>query len=283
MADSINTAFATNYEGGGQIRTGQNEALATVLPDEEVLSPLRIGTVNTLVSQFLGTLMLSESDAFSVFSEDKISFSKEYWAQILRAYPADNRKYLGKFNALFLILRTNLQVLAQLRLMRVQTQPKLVIIEERLEHISTLLNNPAQREPLENLIKTLHERVNTVVIDACSGSGDSWPDYDEEDDSQEDPRFPRETQQPTNPSDILNSTPNCSHHIDFTPFKKYLRKCPSQAIELPHELKNLGSHSRQIDQSLSIIQDTLETLETDQLMVKLTEIISFISQDFEEI
>ena len=112
IADSINSAFDTNYEGGGQIRPGQNEALATVLPDEEVLSPLRIGTVNTLVSQFLGTLMLSESDAFSVFSEDKISFSKEYWAQILRAYPADNRKYLGKFNELFLILKTNLQVLA---------------------------------------------------------------------------------------------------------------------------------------------------------------------------
>ena len=61
IADSINTAFATNYNGGGQIMIGQNEALATVLPDEEILSPLRIGTVHTLVSQFLGTLMLSES------------------------------------------------------------------------------------------------------------------------------------------------------------------------------------------------------------------------------
>ena len=44
IADSINTAFATNYNGGGQILAGQNEALATVLPDEEILSPLRIGT-----------------------------------------------------------------------------------------------------------------------------------------------------------------------------------------------------------------------------------------------
>ena len=143
IADSINTAFANNYNGGGQIRTGQNEALATVLPDEEVLSPLRIGTVHTLVSQFLGTLMLSESKVFGVFSEDKVSFSKEYWAHILRAYPADNRKYLGKFNALFPILRINLQMLAQVRLMRVETHPKLVLIEKRLEHISNLLNNPA--------------------------------------------------------------------------------------------------------------------------------------------
>ena len=76
IADSINTAFATNYEGGDQIRPGQNEALATVLPDEEVLSPLRIGTVHTLVSQFLRPLMLSESKVIGVFSEDKISFPK---------------------------------------------------------------------------------------------------------------------------------------------------------------------------------------------------------------
>ena len=72
--------------------------------------------------------MLSESSAFSVFSEDKISFFNEYWARILSAYPADDRHYLGKYNALFLMLRTNLQVLAQIRLMRVQTQPKLVAI-----------------------------------------------------------------------------------------------------------------------------------------------------------
>ena len=138
--------------------------------------------------------MLSESDAFSVFSEDKISFSKEYWAQILRAYPADNRKYLGKFNALFLILRINLQMLAQVRLMRVGTQPKMVLIEKRLEHISNLLNDPAQRETLDNLIKTLYERVETAVTEGCSGSGDFWPEYDEENDSQEDPRVSRESQ-----------------------------------------------------------------------------------------
>ena len=124
IADSINSAFATNYSGGAQTREGQNEDLATVLPDEEVLSPSRIGTVHTLVSEFLGTLMLSQSKVFSVFSEDKVSFSKKYWANILRAYPAGDRTYLGNFNALFIILRFSLQTLAQVRLMRVETHPK---------------------------------------------------------------------------------------------------------------------------------------------------------------
>ena len=64
------------------------ESLANILPTEEAISPLRIGTVNTLVSQFMGTLILADKDAFGIFSEDKISFSKDYWAQILKAYPA---------------------------------------------------------------------------------------------------------------------------------------------------------------------------------------------------
>ena len=119
--------------------------------------------------------MLSESKVFGVFGEDKVSFSKEYWANILRAYPAENRKYLGNFNALFLILRINLQMMAQVRLMRVETHPKLILIEKRLESISNLLNDPAQRETLDNLIKTLYERIETAVTEGCSGSGDSWP------------------------------------------------------------------------------------------------------------
>ena len=71
IANSINAAFKTTYEGGGLIKPGQLESLATILPNEEVISPLR----TTLISQFLGTLMLSNSNAFGVFDEDKISYS----------------------------------------------------------------------------------------------------------------------------------------------------------------------------------------------------------------
>ena len=152
-------------------------------------------------------------------------------------------------------------MMAQVRLMRVETHPKLILIERRLESISNLLSDPAPRETLDNVIKTLYEKVETAVTEGCSGSGDSWPEYDEENDSQEDPRVTRESQQSIRSSDILNSTPNnsnCSHHIDITPFKKYLRKCPPQAIELPQELRNLGFYSRQIYQCLLTIQDTLK-------------------------
>ena len=91
-----------------------------------------------------------------IFSEDKISFYKDYWTQILKAYPANDRTYQGEHNALFLTLRTSFQILAQLRLMRTQVQPKLGTLEERIENIHTLLNSLAQKEPLVTLYTNYH-------------------------------------------------------------------------------------------------------------------------------
>ena len=76
IPDSINSAFTTNYSGGAQTKEGQNEDLATVLPDEEIISPFRIGTVHTLVSEFLGTLLLSQSKVFVCLVRTKSLFQK---------------------------------------------------------------------------------------------------------------------------------------------------------------------------------------------------------------
>ena len=46
--------------------------------------------------------------------------------------------------------------------MRTQTQPKLGTLEERIENIHTLLNSPAQKEPLVTLINSLHEKFNNA-------------------------------------------------------------------------------------------------------------------------
>ena len=83
IASSINVAFETTYTGGDKVIKGEVESLDSILPTEEVISPLRVGTINTLVSQLLGTLMMADTDAFAIFSEDKISFSKDHWMQIL--------------------------------------------------------------------------------------------------------------------------------------------------------------------------------------------------------
>ena len=162
IASSINVAFETTYTGGNKVTKGEVESLDSILPTEEVISPLKVGTVNTLVSQFLGTLMLADTDAFAIFSEDKISFHKDHWKQILKAYPANDRTYLGEQNALFLILRTSFQILAQLILMRTQVHPKLGTLEEKIENIHTLLNNPTHKEHLVTLINSLHDKFNNA-------------------------------------------------------------------------------------------------------------------------
>ena len=143
IADFINPAFSTNYSGGAITLVDQIENLANVLPPEEMISPLRFGTIHTLVSEFLGTLMLSQSETFSVFGEDKISFSKGYWSNILRAYPAEDRTYLGKLNALFIIIKFSLHTLAQARLMRVETHHRLNDIEEKLDNVLSKVEGPA--------------------------------------------------------------------------------------------------------------------------------------------
>ena len=62
--------------------------------------------------------MLGDLDAFSLFDDDKFSFHNDYWKQLFKVYPEDDRSYLGQENALFLILRIGLQILAQVRIMR---------------------------------------------------------------------------------------------------------------------------------------------------------------------
>ena len=99
-----------------------------------------------------------------------------------------------------------------------------------------------------------------------AGSGDSYPFEDYDEDTGLDENRSTRAPKPVNPTEIVNSTP-CPNKIDCTPFKKFLRIWPSQTIKIPSEVKNLGSHYRLIDRSLSSIQDTLEELETDQLIL----------------
>ena len=108
----------------------------------------------------------------------------------MRAYPAGDRKYLGNSNALFFILRLSLQTLAQVRLMRVETHPRLTVIERKLESVLNKLKDPASKETQDNLIKTLYEKVQIAVADGCSGSGDNWSEYEAEE-SHEDHRVTR--------------------------------------------------------------------------------------------
>ena len=87
------------------------------------------------------------------------------------------------------------------------------------------------------------------VCTAGSGYSDPFEDYDEN--TELDDNRSTKPPKPVNSNDIVNSTP-CPN-IDFNPFKKYLRICPTQRVEIPSEVKNLGTNYRLIDRSLSEI------------------------------
>lgn len=302
ISSYINLPFDTSYTGGTIISPSEVESLANLLPAEELISPLRKGSVHTLLSQFLGTLMLGELYAFSIFEDDKVTFNKGYWKKLLKAYPEDDRSYLGRENSLILIPRTGLQGLPQIRLMRTQISPKLVTLEQRLENIHSTLDNQMHRENLLTLVNGIHTKLDEAedfrilaskenqarhdaVISTCHGSGLSNPFEDDDEDIELDYNRGITPQRTVNRHNIVNSTPcpkKCSK-IDFNPFRKYLRICPTQKVMIPSEVRNLGTHYRLIDRSLTGIKNTLDELETYQLMSQLTQVSTFITQDFAEI
>ena len=162
---------------------------------------------------------------------------------MLKAYPQADRSYLGKENALFLILRTALQGLAQVRLLRTNISPKLVTLEQKLENIDATLNNQVHRESLLALINEIHTKLydaedfrilasnenqarHTSIINACQGSRHSNPFEEDDEDLELGGNLSTHPQRPINQNKIVTTTP-CAK-IDFGPFRKYLRMCPSQ-------------------------------------------------------
>ena len=59
--------------------------------------------------------------------------------------------------------------------------------------------------------------------------------------------------------------------------------CPSQRVDLPLEVRELGIHYKEIEKSISVIKKVLDDLETDELLGELKHISNFVSRDFAEI
>ena len=103
IGNLINTKFGTHYSGGHFVsRSSQEkESLASLLPLDEILSPLRRQTVHTLLSRFLGTLELGQEHSFDYYSDDKVTFNIEYWNDLLTVYTENDRQFLGQDTGLF--------------------------------------------------------------------------------------------------------------------------------------------------------------------------------------
>ena len=83
IAAEIDIPFETQFTGG-KLTSGTKESIASLLTLDQVVSPLRVHSVNTLLSRFLGVLELSDVNALEYFPEDKINFNKQFWGNLLK-------------------------------------------------------------------------------------------------------------------------------------------------------------------------------------------------------
>ena len=100
---------------------------------------------------------MGSADPFSVFDDDKVNFNKDYWRRLLKVYSETNRRYLSKEDALFLILRLTLQVLAQIRLVRTIMSSTFVEFEQKLNEIHA---NQIRSDNLFELVNEVHEKLD---------------------------------------------------------------------------------------------------------------------------
>ena len=153
IAAAVNQEYDTQFDGGFVAKDTVTESIASLLTLDEIQSPLRVHTFNTLLHRFLGVLELSGLDTLSQYPGDNIDFSRKYWSDVLEMYSASDRNFLGTDTALFLVLKISLQNLAQTRLFRIKITSTLLSLEEKLNSIQNRVGNPSHRDQLMNAIK----------------------------------------------------------------------------------------------------------------------------------
>ena len=133
---------------------------------------------------------LSDVKSLDQYPEDEINFSKQYWIDMLKIYGPNNRQFLGRDTALFLLLKLTLQNLAQTRLLRVSSTTTFSNIQNKLDTLSFSVDSPAHKNQVLAAIKRTHTMLDTAqkhriksmkdygikhstLIEACSSNSNS--------------------------------------------------------------------------------------------------------------
>ena len=105
IASAVDHKYGTQFTGGYIANYTLTESIASLLTLDEIQSPLRVHSFNTLIHRFLGVLELSGLETMSQYPGDNIDFSRKYWSDMLRIYSATDRSFLGTDTALKLASR----------------------------------------------------------------------------------------------------------------------------------------------------------------------------------
>ena len=198
IASAVDHKYDTQFTGGYIANYTLTESIASLLTLDEIQSPLRVHSFNTLIHKFLGLLELSGLETMSQYPGDNIDFSRKYWSDMLRIYSATDRSFLGTDTALFLVLKISLQNLAQTRLFRIKTTSTLLSLEEKLNSIQTKVGNPSHRDQLMTAIKRTHSMLSnaqkdraktnvaskiqhSTLLQACAHEGNNQPSMENSD------------------------------------------------------------------------------------------------------
>merc|ERR1711873_83317 len=293
IASLVNSKYDTSFEGGFIANYKKSEPLSSVLKLTDIQPPLRTHTVNTLIHQFLGVLELSGDETMSLYPEDEIGFSIQYWSTLLKIYGNKDRTLLGTETGLFLLLRFSLQNLAQTRIFRIQTTTTLSNLEQRINLLQVQPENTSHRTQLMNEIKRIKAMLTTAksdrqkltatsliqhspLLQTCAnsnknqlsgtdsnsdlGSGNSEEDYDESEEPGDDPGG-------CNQYDLL---------------LRHIKSCPSPDFELPQEIIDLSNHYSDIESSIRAIQETIHDLSTEDLLLEVQTLSDFMIQDMSD-
>ena len=90
IAAAVDHQYDTQFSGGKVTEANVEESIASLLTLDDLHSPLRVHTFNTLLHRFLGVLELSEVNSLDKYPEDKINFSRKYWTNMLKIYGPNN-------------------------------------------------------------------------------------------------------------------------------------------------------------------------------------------------
>ena len=225
----------------------------------KLLPIIRKSTINGLISRYLGTLESSNyGDVFNKFNDDSIYFTETFWRNMLQMYQSEDRTFVSDQMMYFLIFRTSLQNLAQIRLTR-------ILLSEHNQDVAIRF-------------QAMNDRLGSIQNQISSLDLESGPSgY----------ACPQETQQCDCSQSNLSDQPLSSTVIQQCPsindqIKRHLKICPSN-LQMPSELRNLASEFRSISTTLTKMHLVLNKMGSSRLLTEFQASSTMIENELTDI
>ena len=223
----------------------------------ELLPIIRKNTINGLISRYLGTLESSNyGDVFDKFQDDSIYFTETFWRNMLQMYQSEDRTFVPDQMMYFLIFRTSLQNLAQIRLTR-------ILLSEHNQDVT------GKFQAMTDRLRSIQNQISSLDLE--SGPSGYAQETQPCDCSQS-----NISDQPLS-STVIQQCPSINDQI-----KRHLRICPS-TLQMPSELRTLTSDFRSISTTLTKMHLVLNKMGSSRLLTEFQASSTMIENELSDI